>query len=194
MCLGRIIRLTGGEQLSLIRSSHLTIFFVTGDVMGLLVQGAGAVVMPLGTLRDYHIGSNIVIADLAILVASFALFITVTIIFDFRIRRTPTSQSLGTRLDWKADLRTLYISIALIFIRSVFRLVEYSQGNNGWLMRREWTLYIFDAMLMWIVLAVLNIWHPSHVEALLRGGKYSERWGTRIVEIKMEKSQFEEGC
>jgi hypothetical protein len=143
-------------------------------VLGLLVQDAGAVAMPLGTLRDYHIGSNIVIAGLAILVVSFALLITVTITFDFRIRRTPTSQSLGTQLDWKTDLRTLYISIALIFTRSMFRLVEYSQGNNWWLMRREWTLYIFDAMLMWIVLAVLNIWHPGHVEALLRGGKYPE--------------------
>ena len=186
MCLGRIIRLTGGEHLSLIRPSRLTIFFVAGDITGLLVQGAGAVVMPLGTLHDYQIGSNIVIVGLAILVASFALFITVTIAFDIRIRRQPTAQSVRTKLNWKSDLRTLYISIALIFTRSLFRLVEYSQGNNGWFMRREWTLYAFDATLMWIVLAVFNVWHPSRVEAFLRGGRCFERLGTRVVEVKME--------
>jgi hypothetical protein len=45
-------------------------------MMGLFVQGAGAVVMPLGTLNDYNIGSNIVIGGLALLVTSFALFIS----------------------------------------------------------------------------------------------------------------------
>ncbi len=82
-------------------------------------------------------------------------------------------------------MRTLFASSGLIFIRSVFRLVEYSQGNNGWLMRKELTLYVFDAMLMWVVLVIFNIWHPSHVEALWKGGKYCDK-KLRIVEIKME--------
>lgn len=186
MCLGRIIRITGGEHLSLIRPSRLTIFFVSGDVLGLLVQGAGAITMPMGTLQDYQIGSKIVIAGLAILVVYFGLFILVALIFNYRLDKHPTSRSLHTSLNWRADLRTLFITSALIFIRSVFRLVEYSQGNNGWLMRREWTLYIFDATLMWVVLVIFNIWHPSHVEALRIGGKYCDR-GVRIVEIKMEE-------
>lgn len=244
MCLGRIIRLTGGEHLSLIPPSYLAILFVAGDVLGLLVQGkltpvlncclfdrrrepgsclknretdkralaapetaprlsalkevlpkystnllvkgAGAVIMPLGTLNDYYIGSDIVIAGLALLVTSFALFVLVALTFDYRIRRHPTVRSLQTSLNWNADLRTLYISSALIFTRSVFRLVEYSQGNKGWLITREWTLYVFDATLMWLVLIIFNIWHPSHVEAFLKGGKYCEK-GVRIVETKMEE-------
>lgn len=141
--------------------------------------------MPLGTLQDYEVGSRIVIAGLAILVLYFALFIIVAGTFGYRLRRNPTSKSLQTHLNWRADLRALFVASALIFIRSVFRLVEYSQGNDGWLMRREWTLYIFDATLMWIVLIIFNFWHPSHVEALRKGGKYCYR-GIRIVEIKME--------
>ena len=72
----------------------------------------------------------------------------------------------------------------------MFRLVEYSQGNNGWLIKRGWTLYIFDATLMWVVLVVFNIWHPSHIEALLKGDKYCDR-GVRILEIKMEELNSE---
>lgn len=186
MCLGRIILITGGEHLSLIRPSLLTIFFVAGDVLGLLVQGAGAVVMPLGTLEDYLIGSKIVIGGLAILLVYFGLFFLTALIFNFRIYRKPTMRSVHTSSNWRAHLRALFISSALIFIRSIFRLVEYSQGNNGWLMRREWTLYIFDASLMWVVLVIFNVWHPSHIEALRKGGKYCDR-GFKVVEIKMEE-------
>jgi hypothetical protein len=182
MCLGRIIRLTRGERLCLISPSYLTLFFVIGDVFGLIVQGAGAVVMPLGTLRDYQIGSNIVIAGLALLVLAFTLFFSVALLFDYRIRRYPTEHSEATLLNWKAELRVLYVSSTLIFIRSVFRLVEYAQGNNGWTMRREWTLYVFDATLMWIVLIIFNIWHPSRVEAFLKGGKYSQK-AFRVLEL-----------
>jgi RTA1 like protein len=189
MCLGRIIRITGGEHLSLIRPSRLTIFFVSGDVLGLLVQGAGAIVMPLGTLQDYRIGSRIVIGGLSILVVYFGLFILFALTFNYRLDQHPTSRSLHTSLNWRADLRALFISSALIFIRSVFRLVEYSQGNDGWLMKREWTLYIFDAILMWVVLVIFNIWHPSHVEALRKGGKYVSK-GVRIIEIKMEDINY----
>lgn len=41
MCLGRIIKLTDGAHLSLIPLSILTRLFVGGDIMGLLIQGAG---------------------------------------------------------------------------------------------------------------------------------------------------------
>ena len=44
----------------------------------------------------------------------------------------------------------------------------------------------FDATLMWAVLVIFNVWHPSHVEALYKGGKCCER-GVKIVEIKKEE-------
>jgi hypothetical protein len=162
-------------------------------VLGLIIQGAGAIVMPLGTLSDYYTGAHIVIGGLALLVTSFALFVFVAVIFDLRIRRAPTAKSVQTASEWNTDLRIMYITSALIFIRSVFRLVEYSQGNSGWLITREWTLYIFDATLMWIVLVIFNIWHPSHVEALLKGGKYCEK-GMRIVEMTKEEEVLEESA
>jgi hypothetical protein len=66
-------------------------------------------------------------------------------------------------------LRALYSSTVLIFVRSVFRLIEYWQGGNGPLMRNEWTLCEFDTALMWCALVLFNFCHQSHVPALLRG-------------------------
>jgi hypothetical protein len=120
------------------------------------------------------------------MVTTFGIFILVAVTYDLRIRRQPTSRSLSNTLHWKRDLTALYASSALIFIRSVYRLVEYSQGNNGWLIRREWSLYVFDATLMLIVMVLFNWWHPSHVAALLGGGHYSKRMGLRIAQMQVE--------
>jgi hypothetical protein len=147
----------------------------------------GFVVMPLGGLQNFHTGENIVIGGLALLVISFGLFVSIAVVFDYRIRKAPTPRSLSTKLDWRRDLKGLYLTSILIFIRSIFRLVEYIQGNNGWLQTHEWTLYVLDATLMWAVLVIFNIVHPSHVRALLHGGKYSANGGLKILETKMDE-------
>lgn len=48
-------------------------------------------------------------------------------------------------------------------MRSIFRVVEYLMGNNGFLLRHEYFLYSFDATLMFLVM-VLFLWvHPSEL-------------------------------
>lgn len=54
-------------------------------------------------------------------------------------------------------------------VRSVFRVVEYLQGNAGYLLSHEVFLYIFDAVLMLGVMVLFNWVHPSEVtEAYLK--------------------------
>ncbi|KAL0562782.1 envelope glycoprotein, partial [Marasmius crinis-equi] len=64
-------------------------------------------------------------------------------------------------VSWKKMLWALYAASLLIMIRSVFRLVEYTQGNDGYLLRNEVWLYIFDAVLMSIAIIIFNYYHPS---------------------------------
>ncbi|MCJ1404918.1 hypothetical protein MMC11_008144 [Xylographa trunciseda] len=201
MSLGRLIRATSAAALSPIPPQRLTALFVAGDVLGLAVQGAGAGVMTAGSLADFHAGEKVVVAGLAVLVGSFALFVGVAAVFDVRMRRAARSSSSSSSssnnnnsssggecgLDWRADLRALYLGSGLVFVRSVFRLVEYAQGNAGWLMEREWTFYVFDAVLMVAVMVLFNGLHPSRVEALVSGGRYVEKGGWRIGEVRTEK-------
>lgn len=58
-------------------------------------------------------------------------------------------------------LSILYVASVLISARSGFRIVEYMQGNDGFLMRHEVFLYIFDASAMWVVMWIFNVFHPS---------------------------------
>ncbi|KIM97692.1 hypothetical protein OIDMADRAFT_129749 [Oidiodendron maius Zn] len=175
MCLGRIVCTIGGEKYSLVRPSRLTGIFVTGDITGLVVQGAGAGYMAAGTLGDYYTGSKVVIAGLALLVASFGLFVIIALHFDIRMRHAPTAKAMSTALNWRQYLMVLYGGSILIFIRSVFRLVEYAQGNAGWLIRHEWTFYVFDAMLMFAVMVLFNVFHPIAIKAAVDGATVRQK-------------------
>lgn len=70
----------------------------------------------------------------------------------------------------------LYIASILILIRSIVRVVEYLQGYDGYLMKTEVFIYVFDALLMFVTMLVLQYAHPSEINCLLgRGTWYSEK-------------------
>lgn len=58
----------------------------------------------------------------------------------------------------------LYTVSLLIMIRSIFRVVEYVMGQNGYPLKHEWTLYVFDALLMFLVTVVFYMRFPSQLE------------------------------
>ena len=58
----------------------------------------------------------------------------------------------------------LYAVSALIMVRSLFRVVEYTMGYNGYPLTHEWTLYIFDSMLMFAVTVIFYVRYPSKLE------------------------------
>lgn len=60
-------------------------------------------------------------------------------------------------------------------VRSIFRVVEYLQGFDGYLLSHEYYLYIFDAVLMLCVIVIFNVVHPSEVVALMRGGNVARK-------------------
>lgn len=116
------------------------------------------------------LGSNIVVAGLVLQLVFFSFFIIVAITFHIRINAQPTALSSSKELAWLKHLVTLYIASALIMVRSTFRVVEYVQGNDGFLLGHEYFLYIFDAALMLGVMTIFNVVQPSEIKALLRGG------------------------
>ena len=66
--------------------------------------------------------------------------------------------------------------------RSLIRVVEYVQGNAGYIMSHEVFLYIFDGILMLGVMVLLNVVHRSEIYTLRRGGKMS-RGGLKLYDI-----------
>ncbi|KAL5615979.1 hypothetical protein FOBRF1_004727 [Fusarium oxysporum] len=170
MTLGRIIRGLGpkGESCSIVRVKWLTTLFVVGDVFSFLVQSSGAGMMAAGD--DPTMGENIVIGGLVIQVLFFGLFVVAAIIFQLRYRkigsnwRVVGSSNTASVFDWERMLMMLYATSALILIRCFFRIVEYVMGADAYPLKNEWTLYIFDALLMAAVMVIFYIWYPSRVQ------------------------------
>ncbi|KAI9856832.1 MAG: hypothetical protein M1824_005205 [Vezdaea acicularis] len=161
MTLGRIILMVDGEGLALLSRRYLTKVFVTGDIVFLVLQAIGGGIMSHGTLHTLSLGSTIIVIGISIQILFFSIFLYLTLLFHHRLTRQPTLSSLST--PWLKHIRALYAASALILLRSAVRVAEYRQSNDGWIMRREWVLYVADALPMLGVMLLFAIVHPSEV-------------------------------
>lgn len=134
--------------------------------------------MAAGSQSAMQTGQNIVIAGLAIQLLFFGFFIFVASLFHWRVTRSPTYRAISTdrevrshssRYSWESLMWALYAACVLILIRSIFRVVEFVQGNDGFIMRREYLLYIFDALLMAGTGIVLGVIFPGSFLKKWRG-------------------------
>lgn len=189
MILGRIIQLTEGEPHALIRRQWLTKIFVLGDVLSLLMQGSGGGMMAAKTQTMIDLGENLIVAGLFVQLAFFGCFVAVAAVFHLRMARRPTPRAArDPAVRWRTYLATLYVASGLILVRSVFRVVEYIMGNDSVLMRSEVYLYVFDTLLMLVVFACMNWFHPSEIGLLLRGERPVTN-GLELIGVKRPKSE-----
>jgi hypothetical protein len=121
--------------------------------------------MARGTESSASTGSKIIVAGLFIQILFFGAFLVVAAHFHMKIRH----REAASPVPWRKHMLTLYGVSLLILVRSIFRTIEYIQGNDGYLLRNEVWLYIFDATLMAGVMIWLNIVHPSNITVFLRG-------------------------
>ncbi|KAH1306497.1 hypothetical protein KXX11_007471 [Aspergillus fumigatus] len=168
MLLGRIILLLQAESHALLGRKWLSKIFVTGDVLSFLLQGAGGGIQSSGNLDNLKNGERIIVVGLFVQIFFFGFFIITASHFYWKIKKYPIPRSCTPEIPWGKHLHVLYLTSFLIMIRSVFRLAEYLQGNNGYLLHHEIYLYIFDALLMFITMVTFNVVHPCEVGRLLR--------------------------
>ncbi|KAH8888946.1 RTA1 like protein, partial [Thozetella sp. PMI_491] len=159
MVLGRIIRAARAEQYSLIRFNLITKTFVWSDVVSFLVQSTGSGMMATGTSMA-SMGQKIVICGLFIQIIMFGFFGAVAVVFHVRYERYSVQAIAQPRQRWKQILQMLYLVSLLIMIRSVFRVIEFVMGEDGYPMDHEWTLYVFDAALMFLVMVAFLLRYP----------------------------------
>lgn len=102
-------------------------------------------------------GEKIVIAGLALQVATFVAFVIVAADFHMRMNR----KEYASNGAWRKMLWILYTVSYLILLRCIFRLIEYAMGNASYLISHEWTLYVFDTVPMVLVLILMLVLQPT---------------------------------
>lgn len=159
MILGRLSRTLNAEHHSLIPVKWLTRAFVAADFFSFTLQAGGGGIQSGGTLQMYNIGEKVITVGLFMQIAFFGFFIAATITFHRRLIARPTQAARDNVVPWRRHLVVLYTVCTLILVRSVVRVVEYLQGNAGYVISHEAFLYVFDAVLMASVMTIMLIWY-----------------------------------
>ncbi|KAJ3488235.1 hypothetical protein NLI96_g2983 [Meripilus lineatus] len=116
-----------------------TIVFVSCDIIALVVQAVGGAKASLAVENneDPGPGGNIMLAGIAFQLAAITIYMTLAIEFVVRfITKKPLREEGGSSME-KIDQKTqfmlfgLMFSSIVIFIRSVYRLIELSDGWTG---------------------------------------------------------------
>ncbi|CAG8946937.1 unnamed protein product [Penicillium salamii] len=173
MALEKLVLHLHAEEFSMLPLGWMTAIFMNTAMVAFLLQATGSGIMANGKTDDVMtIGRHIVMGGLCVQLVFFALFILSLVIFYQRYRtHAPARQAVEARRTnllhithtWVTTLIGLYSASALILVRSTFRLIQYAQGPYGSLLSDEAFLYIFDALLMFIAMLVMNVFHPSMV-------------------------------
>ena len=140
-------------------------------VMADMFQGGG--VTAKGNASGAALGANIIVGGLVLQLIFFGIFIAVAVNLNHAMRLRPTARSTQPEVvNWRKHLKVLSAASGLIMARNIVRGVEYAQGNGGYLLGHGSFLYVFDAVLMLVVMAILNVWHPSEILAFAKGGNF----------------------
>lgn len=126
---------------------------------------------PSADSSQQHLGSSLTIAALSL---QFAVILTFLALASILHRRCAKAQILSVYYrPIITMLITLYMSMALILIRCIYRLIEHLGNtavdledieklkNLSPILRHEYYYYIFEASLMLVNSVLWNIWNPS---------------------------------
>ena len=165
MTLKRVICSVHGEHLAIIRPTWLTRLFVLSDVVSFFAQASGGGFQASKNFNKTT-AKYIILGGLLVQILGFGLFAATAMTWHVRMRRSPTAASMSDAPSkWQRIMGMLYSVSVLVMVRSVFRVIEYVMGTDGYLFRHEWPLYIFDAVLMLLTVGIFAWWYPGQLGA-----------------------------
>ncbi|TGO43420.1 hypothetical protein BHYA_0001g00490 [Botrytis hyacinthi] len=136
----------------------MTPIFVTCDIVAFLIQVFGATSATSKDSKVVQRGYNVMKVGLVIQLVCFGFFLVVSLRFHFISKKFESS---WPDRQWKKLLMAINIASGLIFARSIYRMVEFTTGFDGYLSIHEWNFYVFEAALMLPVLVLFNVYHPA---------------------------------
>ncbi|ORX95210.1 RTA1 like protein-domain-containing protein [Clohesyomyces aquaticus] len=141
--------------------------FVLCDILSFIVQAGGALMISPGASETLkNTGLHIYQAGIGAQQAFILLFFSILIGFHKKMSdMEKTGWRDSHRRAWKPMIWVLYLVLALITVRIVYRLAEYLIGldDSNPLPNHEVYMYTLDAVPMLLALLVLIIVHPGRV-------------------------------
>ncbi|KAJ5551043.1 hypothetical protein N7461_005741 [Penicillium sp. DV-2018c] len=156
--LGRFIQILGPST-SLLKPTLYLWIFCTCDIISLVVQAIGGGMAsgeadkPNGNTAP---GTHIMVAGIVFQLFSITIFVACAVDF---VRRTMRRRLLaGSTIPL---FGAMILSIVCIYVRSIYRTIELSQGWSGYLITHEEYFIALDGAMMIVSVGVFNVLHPG---------------------------------
>ncbi len=137
---GKLIEPTG-KKIAFIKPTIISYVFFASDFAGLIVQGlGGSILASAKTQVAFDLGSNIILAGLAIQVGFFTVFTYMMLTAAFG-----KEWRLYDRDDLKPVFNVLFFTTIMIYIRNIYRLIEYAVPHASYIPTHEWLYFTFES-------------------------------------------------
>lgn len=137
-----------------------------------------------GKSNSISTGQNVIIGGLFVQIIFFGFFLVSAFVFQRRLVSKATAGDVAGYLPWQKHLGALHVASLLVLVRSVVRVVEYVQGMEGYIMSHEAFIYVFDGLLMFSLMVIFLIIHPSEINCFLgRGRVMTTKGGLSISDV-----------
>ena len=132
--------------------------FIGIDVLIEILAGNGASLSAnmSNSPSTQKMGVDLVKASLLLQLILFFMLVSVVAIFQYRC-----SKAGIFKRNVRTILITLYVSCTLIFVRNIFRIVEFFEGWNGTVNRAEPYFWCFEVIPMVINTTLMNVFPPA---------------------------------
>ncbi|KAI8995671.1 RTA1-domain-containing protein [Trametes punicea] len=174
---GRISTRVGAEYSRLSPKLYSRIF-LTCDLVSLLIQGSGGSIAASATSNpsEMKLGSDIILGGLIVQIISMSVFCYFMAEYAYRLavnrpfkKPDPSSYAEAalppSRRTMDRSMKLLIVGIcistALLYIRSVYRIIEFSDGFNGSIAHTQVLFDVFDGTMVTLAMYALNFMHPG---------------------------------
>lgn len=172
--LSKVCQVCGDTYIRPMKTKWMIKFFVSVDVISLLIQGAGSGlaasagldVTPISQINSY---GDIVVGGLALQLIGYLAFNILFILFAYRSSGSKDlieSQILTPK--FKRFLIATWFSAGCVVLRSIFRTVEMGVGWVGIVAATEWYFLVFDATFISLALLIFVIFSPTDHTSILQ--------------------------
>ena len=153
------------DSTGVFRPNRIAGFFLLSDVFAFIIQASAAGFLTSSDPSTISTGQTIIEIGLAWVLAFIALFFFVTIFVylspTYEIRAHPEYELI------RKMYVSLFVTITLLLVRSIYRMVEYTTGQSGYVSAHEWTFGVFDFALMATACVFYSLWHYGKYLSLI---------------------------
>ncbi|CAK7225372.1 hypothetical protein SEUCBS140593_005882 [Sporothrix eucalyptigena] len=152
------------QKEALISPRWLTKIYVLIDIGCVVSQIIGAVLPASGDPSSIALSKKVLLGGLITQVVALSFFILTCWHAHEQIKRRPDYElPVDPSISWQNHFRALELVTAILILRSVVRAIEFLQGEDGFVASHEVFIYVFDALLVFLIMLVFLILHPGRL-------------------------------